>query len=398
MKNKNKKELIEELKEAQEKINTLEKQVGREKELEEKLEHYKFEVKERTKELNCIYGITDILETRESLDKIIQDIVEILPLSWQYPEITCARVIFEGQEFKTHNFEESQYCQRNDISVYGEKKGFLEVCYVEERPFMGEGPFLKAERALIIAISRLLGKIVQRKMAEEEIKKSHSKLRDLFERLQTIREEERKNIAREIHDELGQVLTALKIDISWLKKKLPEKQAHLQEKADSMAELVDMTIRNVKRIASELRPVLLEHFGLPAAILWQVKEFQKRSGIKCDISLNIKEGLLDRARATVVYRIVQELLTNIIRHAEATKVDMKLEKVGVNLIIQVKDNGIGIQEKQNFPVTSFGLNGIEERLHYWGGRIFIEGLPHKGTNIIIYFPLEGGHDDKNTDC
>jgi len=354
----------------------------------EELKQCRYELKERIKELNCIYGIIDIIEKEEPLEKMIREIVNILPSSWRYTEITCARVILEGCEYKTLNFKETIYSQSADIFVFGEKKGILQVCYLEKMPDSDAGPFLNTERILINAIAQLLGKIIQRKKAEEDLKKSHNELRKLFEKLQTIREEERKSIAGEIHDELGQVLTALKIDINWLRKKLPEEKSSLVKKTLEMEELVDMTIQNVKRIAAELRPVLLDDFGLTAAILWQVKEFKKRSGIKCDISFNMKDTVPGKEKATVIYRIVQELLTNIIRHAEATLVEIKLYKMENKLVLEVMDDGKGIQENQAFSLNSFGLQGVRERVRYWGGKVSINSTPDKGTAVTVHFPIE----------
>ncbi|RJR13099.1 hypothetical protein C4588_01280 [Candidatus Parcubacteria bacterium] len=162
----------------------------------EELKQCRYELKERIKELNCIYGIIDIIEKEEPLEKMIREIVNILPSSWRYTEITCARVILEGCEYKTLNFKETLYSQSVDIFVFGEKKGILQVCYLEKRPDSDKGPFLNTERILINAIGQLLGKIIQRKKAEEELKNSHNELRKLFEKLQTIREEERKRQER----------------------------------------------------------------------------------------------------------------------------------------------------------------------------------------------------------
>jgi len=229
--------LKKQLLEGQKKIASLEKAVVHKDKLEKKVILLKHELRERSKELKCIYNIFNIVERENNLEKVIQEVVNVIPSSWQYPEITCSRIILEGMEFKTRNFRETHYKQISNINIYGRKKGTVEICYLEERPLCDEGPFLKSERDLIKGISQTLGKIIERKRADEEIKKSHEKLRELFELLQVIREEERKNIAREIHDELGQLLTALKIDIKWLGKRINEHE--LVEKINSMTDLID---------------------------------------------------------------------------------------------------------------------------------------------------------------
>jgi signal transduction histidine kinase len=148
---------------------------------------------------------------------------------------------------------------------------------------------------------------------------SREKLRNLAAHLQVIREEERERIAHEIHDELGQALTALKMDVHWIRRKLPEAEDSLVEKTITMSTLIDTTVHSVKRIISELRPRLLDDFGLSAAIEWQADEFVKRTGIQCDIEFEPEDIILDEARSVAIFRIFQETLTNITRHADATR-------------------------------------------------------------------------------
>jgi len=229
--------------------------------------------------------------------------------------------------------------------------------------------------------------ITERKKAEEEIKSSQSQLRNLTAHLQSIREEERTLIAREMHDELGQALTALKMDISWLDNRLPKDQRSLLEKTKAMSELTDATLQTVKKISTELRPGLLDDVGLPAAIEWQGEEFQNRTGIKCEVTIDHEDIILDRDRSTAIFRVFQETLTNVARHAKATRIKVSLkEKVG-KLELKVKDNGKGITEEQISDPKSFGLIGIKERAHYLGGKVVIKGLQDKGTTVTIRIPL-----------
>ena len=165
---------------------------------------------------------------------------------------------------------------------------------------------------------QLLEEITERKRAEEDLKQSHERLRDLASHLQSIREEEGRRIAREIHDELGQALTALKMDIHWIDYRLPRDHPLLLEKTKTMSKLVDITIRSVRRISSDLRPGLLDDFGLSAAIEWQVNEFSNRTGIPCSMASDPEDIVLDQVCSIALYRIFQEALTNIARHAYAT--------------------------------------------------------------------------------
>jgi len=229
--------------------------------------------------------------------------------------------------------------------------------------------------------------ITERKLAEVAIKESEEQLRNLTTYLQKIGEVERTNIAREIHDELGLGLTVLKIDLSWLRKRLPENEMALREKADTMTQLIDKTIRTVKKISTELRPGLLDDLGLAAAIEWQAEEFQKRTGIQCKITIDPADINFDRDRNTAIYRIFQETLTNVARHAQATEVKVSLRQRDDQLELKVRDNGRGITEKELTNQKSFGLIGIRERVKIFSGINIIKGVPDKGTTVTVRMPI-----------
>ena len=229
--------------------------------------------------------------------------------------------------------------------------------------------------------------ITERKLAEVAIKESEEQLRNLTTYLQKIGEVERTNIAREIHDELGLGLTVLKIDLSWLRKRLPVNEIPLHEKAETMTQLIDKTIQTVKKISTELRPGLLDDLGLSAAIEWQAEEFQKRTGIQCKITIDPKDVTFDRDRNTAIYRIFQETLTNVARHAQATEVDVSLRQRDVQLELIVRDNGRGITEKELANPRSFGLIGIRERVKIFSGINIIKGIPGKGTTVTVRMPI-----------
>lgn len=231
--------------------------------------------------------------------------------------------------------------------------------------------------------------ITERKLAEVAIKESEEQLRNLTTYLQKIGEVERTNIAREIHDELGLGLTVLKIDLSWLRKRLPENEIPLHEKAETMTQLIDKTIQTVKKISTELRPGLLDDLGLAAAIEWQAEEFQKRTGIQCKITIDPKDVTFDRDRNTAIYRIFQETLTNVARHAQATEVDVSLRQRDGQLELNVRDNGRGITEKELANPRSFGLIGIRERVKIFSGINIIKGVPGKGTTVTVRMPIRG---------
>ncbi|RII27119.1 MAG: hypothetical protein CXR31_07645 [Geobacter sp.] len=229
--------------------------------------------------------------------------------------------------------------------------------------------------------------ITEKKQAEEKLLASHESLRNLSSHLESLMEKERKIISREIHDDVGQLLAALKIDVSWLANRLPADKPALTEKARAMAELIDVTVETVQRIATELRPQLLYDLGLSTAMEWHADEFRKRTGIECHLSLNIGRLKLDPARSTALYKIYKEALTNVMRHAGATRVNVSLKKKKKGIMLQIKDNGRGIRDTEINDPKSVGLIGINERAHLWGGETQISGVADEGTILTVVIPI-----------
>ena len=215
----------------------------------------------------------------------------------------------------------------------------------------------------------------------------HEQFRDLSAYLQTAREEERKSIAREIHDELGQALTTIKLELSLLQEEVIHDAAAATYRTQSLKERVDETIRTVKRIITKLRPGLLDDLGLTAAIEWQANDFQRHTGIVCEVSIQPDEMNINQEISTDMFRIFQETLTNITRHAGATRVMAHLTQIDDVLELQVQDNGHGITSEQINDPKSFGLIGIRERVQFWHGVVTIEGRSGVGTIITVQLPL-----------
>lgn len=232
--------------------------------------------------------------------------------------------------------------------------------------------------------------ITEQKRAEEELVNSREQLRNLSIHLQSVREKESTRIAREIHDELGQSLTAIQMDLAWLGARLPAGDPSLTLQVQRMKRLTDTTIESIHRISTELRPILLDDLGLTAAMEWQVQEFQRRTGVRCDAHLNCKDSLVDKNLSTALFRIFQETLTNVTRHAKATLVKMRLVLKGDELCLDVSDNGKGITPKQIADPQSFGIVGIRERVNLWGGSVKITGKLQKGTTIKVRIPIHKG--------
>jgi signal transduction histidine kinase len=250
---------------------------------------------------------------------------------------------------------------------------------VSENPYyVPPDEFLKPGQATR-EVERLLNNILKWQLSLDQ-------LRALAARLHSAREEERIRVAREIHDELGQALTAIKIDLTSLLGDLPEAQGLAAPRSQSILKLLDQTIHSVQRIGTELRPAILDVLGLVAALEWAAKEFQTRTGTKCQISLPDVDIVLDPERATALFRIFQETLTNVARHADATQVDMRLDEENGNLILEVRDNGKGISEEQASAGTSLGILGMRERILLLGGTLTISGTPGTGTTVRVRIP------------
>jgi PAS domain S-box-containing protein len=233
--------------------------------------------------------------------------------------------------------------------------------------------------------------MTEARRATEAIKRSQKELRALTAYLQNIREEERTQIAREIHDELGQSLTGIKIDISWLKKKLSnivEPADPIQAKIDSLLTLTESTIAVTRELSLSLRPGILDDLGLVVAINWQLKRFQEKAGIICMLQTDVAEITIPTDYATALFRISQECLTNISRYANATKVKIALTKEGENLVLEIEDNGKGITTEQIRNPLSLGILGMRERIKNLKGKFHISGAPGKGTKVRVELPIK----------
>ena len=251
----------------------------------------------------------------------------------------------------------------------------------------GSGRVVRDSEGRTLYYEGIVEDVTARKLAEKGLRRSREELRALAGHLQSAREEERIWIAREIHDELGQALTALKIDLSWLESRLPKEMTSLTAKTRVMSTLIADTIQSVRKIATALRPGVLDNAGLTAAIEWQAQEFQARTGIECALTLPQEEVTLDKERALPIFRIFQETLTNIARHAGASKVAVGLKANAGRLILEVHDNGRGITATEASNSKSLGLLGMRERALLIGGEVSINGGPGKGTRVTVQVPL-----------
>jgi signal transduction histidine kinase len=201
--------------------------------------------------------------------------------------------------------------------------------------------------------------------------------------LEQVREEERTRTAREVHDHLSQLLTTIKLELSLLKNKLPSPNPSIQKSAEQLLEMSDEAIQAVKKIAMDLRPPILDDLGIGEAIKWQAKEFKNRTNIECKFVNDLNDLELDLDRCTTLFRIFQETLTNIVRHAGATEVYVTLSHFNESITLQIRDNGCGISSQQVSSQRSVGLLGMRERAMVWGGNVQFRGIPNDGTTVTI---------------
>lgn len=243
--------------------------------------------------------------------------------------------------------------------------------------------------AASIAIQNALA-YQQRLVTVAELEASSRQLQALAANLELAREEERTHIARELHDQLGQALTAMKFDLSWLADRLGRKSAILAQKAKAITAQMDTMIKTVRRIATELRPGMLEDLGLAASIEWQARDFEKRTGIVCTVTVPPEDLPLARSQSVGLFRIFQEALTNVARHAHAQTIAVTLAVTFEALTLQVHDDGRGIQTHEIAGLHSLGLLGMRERAQQLGGAFDIRGAPGHGTTVTVSIPLKQG--------
>ena len=233
----------------------------------------------------------------------------------------------------------------------------------------------------------ILRDISDRAKAERELRRAHEELRSVSQAMHEVRESERTRIARELHDELGQALTALKMDVDLLGSSIPGDRSDLAERTEAMRELLDSTVATTRRISADLRPLVLDDLGLGAAAEWLAQSFAHRTQIPCDLQVDASCAQLGEPHASALFRIMQESLTNVAKHARAHRVAVRLERSGDDAVLTVSDDGVGMDPAARPNPRSFGLRGIGERVMLLGGELQIASRPDTGTTIVARIPL-----------
>ncbi len=334
-----------------------------------------------------------LIETTDTGFVILDDRGKVVDANPQYVRLTGHRrlkeIIHRGVEEWTlakeraKNLDAVQACLKN-----GHVRG-LEITYAQPR-----GHTLTVEINATVVPGRegdrilsLVRDITARKENELALRKSRKELRNLSEHLQALMEKEKISISRRIHDELGQQLTALKMDLFWLSRHFPEMPPPFRQKTDSMSQALDETIHTVQNICEELRPALLDNLGLIDALEWQIKQFKERTGLNFTLTISPRNPVLAQEDTTLIFRLFQEILNNVFLHAQASRVIITLKKQANLVQLAIRDNGLGITEAQIKSPRSFGLLGMRERVDARGGKILIRGLAGKGTEVAIKIPL-----------
>jgi PAS domain S-box-containing protein len=340
-----------------------------------------------------------LVETTDTGFVIIDENGTVFDANENYIRMTGHKALDEIRNRSITEWTSRHDLERNEQAVRKcFDQGFirdLEISYVNKK---GEYTPVDINASVVETkegrkIVSLCRNITERKLAEEAIKKSHEQLRAFAGRLQSVREEQRKEFAREIHDQLGGAMAGLKIDLSFLASSAPKswhirKRDSFLSKVHEMSKLIDETIGTVRRLVTELRPSILDDFGLLAALEWQLWEFQKRTGIQSEFVSTLEDVNIDEELSTAVFRIFQEALTNVARHANATNVIATLYKEADSLVLKVEDNGKGISENDIHNTKSVGLIGMRERALFLGGTVNFSGEPSKGTTVLVQFPFK----------
>jgi signal transduction histidine kinase len=347
---------------------------------------------QRVKELTALHRAAHILQQgSDNTEDILDGLVSLLPPAFQYPDITGARIRLGEYESATPHFAPSSSLLRTGFTTADGREGSIEVVYTKERPPEKEGPFLSEERALINTLADMLRAACDRRQGEMALRERTGQLHALTVRLNAVREEEALRIARELHDELGQAMTGMTMELAAVQRQLDQSLEvipirDVQDQLAGVRRLLDRTITSTRKICIELRPALLDQMGLLPALEAQAEEFEARTGIFCDLMMPSEEVRLAPESALAVFRIFQEILTNIARHSGASEATVQLTMAGAKVRLEVTDNGRGATKAELDGRSGLGLVGMRERAIAAGGEVSVEAEPGRGTRVILSLP------------
>ncbi len=385
-------------------------------------------LQERVKELTLLHTTARLLQNHDlSTDEMLSTLVQLLPVAWQYPEIAGARIRWESREFRTVNFNETSWMQRADFSVDPATVGAIEVCYLEPRPESAEGPFLAEERDLIESLSELIRLHIRHRKADEalrtaqidleaqvaartrELESANRELQRQIEEFQQSEEQrkeyqrqlgrlslelsmtearERREIAADLHDHIGQALAFVKIKVSQFRGNAVF--CGFEDTIGEIARLLDQTIAYTRNLTLQISPPVLYEFGLIAALEWLTESFGKEHRIEISFDRCAESPSLSPEVSALVFKSVQELMTNVVRHSGGTRIVLSLRKSDGKLHITVADNGRGCDPATVFVTAArsgrFGLFSVRERIRTLGGELVISSPAGEGTTVELCIP------------
>jgi signal transduction histidine kinase len=383
---------------------------------------------ERVKELTAIHKTARIIQNQSrSIQEVLAEVVMLLPPAWQYPEITEAMITYKDHEAATENYRETEWIQTATLDTSENDLGMIRICYLEPRPVADEGPFLKEERDLIESLAEMLRsyfmqqsanlalqgahdrledivtartqelsqtnaalqkQIADHMNAEKRIESYQRQLRQLTSELSLAEARERRDIASDLHDHIGQGLAFIKMSISQLRGNAIF--CGFENVLDEIMGLLDSTIQYTRNLTFEISPPILYELGLESALEWLAERFSKKHGLKLKIQ---KDGNINGLREDLqitLFKSTQEILINAVKHSSADKIVIKTSGTQNEIRIEISDNGHGfdpaILNNENPNNDKFGLFNIKERLDYLGGQVKIKSAPNEGTQVILSAP------------
>jgi signal transduction histidine kinase len=343
---------------------------------------------ERVKELKCLQSISDmLLRGHSELGDILQKVVDALPSALQYPELGCARIKMKSRQYMTHDFSEPRWRHRADIVIGEESVATLELGYTEALADGSAPDFLEEERNLLSIVAHRVADIVALKEAQSQLATHQENLRSLASQLTLAEEHERRRLALVLHDRIGQRLAVAKLKIETLTSLLP---AEHHERLDDLSALIKGIVTETRSLTFEISPPILYELGLGQAVIWLSESLNRQYGLRVEVFLDDEIRGLSEGVRVILFRAIQELLTNTVKHARASRAAVRLSNVGGEVSVIVEDDGIGIDPGccARYPsaASGFGLFSIRERMGHLGGRMEVESEPGSGTRIRLSVP------------
>lgn len=359
-------------------------------------------LQERVKELTCLHKTARLLQDDERpMRDVVRDVVALLPAAWQHADVAAARIRFREIDEATQSFRDSQWSQHSTFLVRADLAGIVEVVYLEPRPLADEGPFLIEERELIQSLAEMLRSFFQHRLATDDVRAAYDNLEKLVqERTQELRRlatelslaEARKNreIAVDLHDHVIQEFAFIKLRV--LQFRGDAVFCGFEQRFDEIIALLERAIQFTRKLTFEISTPILYELGLPAALDWLAEQYEQRH--KLYVKVNVKDqrqSLPEEIRITL-FRCVQELLTNVVKYAQAKVVAIEVSAENSKYSITVTDDGVGfdtrILEDPSTIREGFGLFSIRERLRYFGGQMLLDSTIGRGTTVVLSVPLE----------